>query len=296
MDVNLPESMTPWLHAELTGARAAEPVGPAAPAAPAGEGLTIGEVASLVGISVRTLHHWDSVGLVHAEGRTSAGYRAYSAGDVARIHRVLVYQELGFSLTAIAALLDDPAVDETAQLRQQRDLLDERIARLRQMAEAVEHVLTSRTAGTALTARQQAQIFGRGWREDWADEARERWGGSDEWAQFEENVAVLSETDRQRVEEEGETLYTELAVAKRAGVAPGSEAANRLAERHRAMVGRLFACTHSMQVCLGRLYVQDERFATTLHAREPGLADWLAEIIDANARRHGVDPERATWG
>ncbi|WP_281860212.1 MerR family transcriptional regulator [Salana multivorans] len=285
MDVNVPESMTPWLH-----------VGPAGePVAPAAEGLTIGEVASLVGISVRTLHHWDSVGLVHAQERTSAGYRAYSARDVARIHRVLVYQELGFSLTTIAALLDDPTVDETAQLRRQLDLLEERILRLRRMAEAVEQVLTSRTAGAVLTAQQQAQIFGRGWREDWADEARGRWGGSDEWAQFEENVAVLSEADRHRVREDGETLYTELADAKRTGVAPGSEAANQLAERHRAMVGQLFACTHSMQVCLGRLYVQDERFAATLDAREPGLADWLAEIIDANARLHGVDPDGAVW-
>lgn len=285
MDVNVPGSMTPWLHLEVA----------APPLVPVAQELTVGEVASLVGISVRTLHHWDSVDLVQPRGRTAGGYRAYSANDVERVHRVLVYQELGFSLTKIASLLDDPAVDETAQLRQQRMLLEERIGRLEQMAGAIDQVLASRAAGATLTAQQQAEIFGRGWREDWGEEARQRWGASDEWAQFERNAVVLSEGDRKRMQENGEALYLELGDAKRSGVVPGSDSANRLAEQHRAMVGQLFDCTHSRQVCLGRHYVGDERFSAFLDEVEPGLSEWLAEAINANARRNGVDPDRAVW-
>ncbi|SIN86178.1 MerR family transcriptional regulator [Agromyces cerinus] len=285
MEVNAPESMTPWLHIEVD----------APPLVPVSEELTVGEVASLVGISVRTLHHWDSVDLVQPHGRTAGGYRAYSATDVERIHRVLVYQELGFSLRKIAALLDDPAVDEAAQLRQQRILIEERIGRLRQMAEAVDQVLASRADGKTLTAQQQAEIFGRGWREDWAEEARQRWGASDEWAQFERNAVKLSEADRERIRDDGEALYLELADAKRSGVVPGSDSADRLAEQHRAMVGHLFDCTHSMQVCLGQHYVGDERFKAYLDDVEPGLSEWLVEVINANARRNGVDPDRAVW-
>lgn len=285
MDVNAPEAMMPWLRAGVDDQ----------PIVPTTQDLTVGEVASLVGISVRTLHHWDSVGLVQPEGRTGGGYRAYSAAGVDRIHRVLVYQELGFSLAKIAALLDDPAVDETEQLRQQHDLLEARIGRLRRMADAVNRVLASRAAGATLSARQQAEIFGRGWREDWSREAHDRWGDSDEWAQFERSAQVLSEVDRTRMRERGEALYADLASAKRSGVAPGSETANRLAEQHRAMVGQLFTCTHSMHVCLGRLCLQDERFNASFGDREPGLAEWLAEVIDANARLHGVDPDRAVW-
>lgn len=257
--------------------------------------LTVGDVASLVGVSVRTLHHWDAVGLVRPQGRTSGGYRAYSAADVGRVHRVLVYQELGFALTKIAALLDDPAVDETEQLRQQRRLLEERIARLRQMTDAVDQVLASSKTGATLTAQQQAEIFGQGWREDWAEEAREHWGDSNEWAQFERNAAVFSEHDRRQMQASGDALYSELAAAKRSGVAPGSEQANYLAEQHREMISQLFSCTHSMQVCLGRLYVQDRRFSAYFDALEPRLSLWLSEVIDANARRHGVDPANAEW-
>lgn len=285
MDVNVPESMTPWLRGQTDEVLLGQ----------ASDELTIGEVASLVGVSVRTLHHWDAVGLVRPQGRTPGGYRAYSAADVGRVHRVLVYRELGFALTKISALLDDPAVDEAEHLRQQQRLLEKRIERLRQMADAVGQVLASRTTGGTLTAQQQAEIFGRGWREEWAEEARERWGDSDEWAQFERNAAVLSEADRGQLQASGDALYSDLAAAKRSGVAPGSDQADDLAEQHREMIGRLFACTHSMQVCLGQLYVQDARFSAYFDALEPGLSEWLSEVIDVNARRHGVDPARARW-
>ena len=87
-----------------------------------GAGRTVGEVADLVGVTVRTLHHWDRIGLVSASGRTWSDYRMYDDDDVARIHRVLVYRELGFPLAQIADLLDDPEVDEDAHLARQRGL------------------------------------------------------------------------------------------------------------------------------------------------------------------------------
>lgn len=283
-NVNAPESMTPWLRSSAT----AEFPAPS-------EQFGVGEVAALVGVSVRTLHHWDSIGLVSPHDRTIAGYRTYSEADIARIHRVLVYRELGFSLTRIAALLDDPTVDETAQLARQRDLLEERIAGLRRMADSVGRILASRESGTGLSARQQAEIFGRGWRADWADEAHDRWGDSEQWSEFEQNAAMLSDIERGRIHDEGQALYGALAEAKDSGLAPGSDTANALAEQHRAMIGRLFSCSHSMHVCIAQHYVQDPRFLARFDAVSPGFAAWLKAVIDANARRHGVDPENAVW-
>lgn len=95
------------------------------------DSLTVGTVADLVGVSVRTLHHWDEIGLVKPSGRTPAGYRSYSSDDVGRLHRVLVYRELGFGLAAIAELLDDPEVYEEQHLRAQRRLLEEQSVWLR---------------------------------------------------------------------------------------------------------------------------------------------------------------------
>lgn len=290
MDVNVPESMTPWLRADVD-----VDVVVVETFVPVADQLTVGEVASLVGVSVRTLHHWDAVSLVRPHDRTPGGYRAYSPADVERVHRVLIYRELGLSLARIGSLLDDPDVDQIEQLRQQQSLLHERIGKLQRMADAIDQVIASRAAGMTLTAQQQADIFGQGWREDWAGEAKERWGESDEWAQFEQNAARFSENDRKRIQAAGEALYGEMVEAKRSSVAPGSVAAHDLVERHRAMVGQLFDCTHSMQVCLGQLYVNDDRFGDYFSDLEPGLADWLAEAINENARRVGVDPARAVW-
>ena len=287
MDLNLPESMTPDRKGHSHRARGI--------ANPEGQELTVGEVAALVGVSVRTLHHWDSVGIASPDGRTAAGYRSYSADDVARIHRVLVYQELGFSLATIRGFLDDPQFDEVGQLRQQSRLLQERIARFERMAAAVERLLDSRLSGATPTAREQAEIFGDGWREDWAEEAKGRWGRSDEWGQFERNAAGLSEEERQVLRTAGEAVFRELAQACREGVVPGSDRANGLAERHRAMIGRMFDCTRSMQVIIGRLYARDERFQEYLDGWETGLSCWLVRTIDANALAHGIDPDTAKW-
>ena len=71
--------------------------------------LTVGEVASLAGVSVRTLHHYDAIGLLSPAARSDAGYRLYGEDDLARLHQILAYRELGFELDAIAQLLTEPA-------------------------------------------------------------------------------------------------------------------------------------------------------------------------------------------
>lgn len=257
--------------------------------------LTVGAVAHLVGVSVRTLHHWDEIGLVTPSARTPGGYRSYSSDDVSRIHRVLVYRELGFGLAAVSDLLDDPDIDEEQHLREQRRLLDERIASLQRMAEAVDRVLQRKTPGTALSVEEQAEIFGHGWREDWADEARSRWGDSDQWRQFEENVAAYTAEERATIADAGQALHEEIADAMRAGVAPSSVAGIALAERHRAMIGSLYDCTPSMHTLLGRMYVEDPRFRETLDHLQDGMSVWLRDAIYAAARTNGADPTTARW-
>lgn len=262
---------------------------------PVADELTVGTVAELVGVSVRTLHHWDQIGLVTPSGRTPAGYRRYGAGDIGRIYRVLVYRELGFSLSSIIELIDDPDADEERQLRAQRRLLEERIEELRRMAAAVDELLGRRGAGEALTAQVQAEIFGTGWRQAWADEAQDRWGGSEQWRQFEENAAALTSGERRALQGTGAALLSEMAEAKRAHVEPSSAAGIAFAERHREMIGRLFACSPSMHVLLGRLFVEDPRFRAGIDDAEPGMSVWLNEAIRAAARANGVDPRTATW-
>ena len=257
--------------------------------------LTVGQVAGLVGVSVRTLHHWDEIGLVVPSARSWAGYRLYGPDDVARIHRVLVYRETGMPLAEVARVLDDPDVDATAHLARQRDLLQARIAHLTRMLRAVDTMMERNSMGENLTPQQQAEILGAEWDPAWQEEAEERWGDSDEWAQAAARKAAMTRQDWARVAEETEALETDLANAMREGVVPGSERANALAERHRAGIDRWFDTTYAKQVLIARGYVANSRFTAYYDKRESGLAAWIKEIIDANAAAHGVDPANAVW-
>lgn len=257
--------------------------------------LTVGQVAGLVGVSVRTLHHWDEIGLVVPSARSWAGYRLYEPDDVARIHRVLVYRETGMPLAEVARVLDDPDVDATAHLARQRDLLQARIAHLTRMLRAVDTMMERNSMGENLTPQQQAEILGAEWDPAWQEEAEERWGDSDEWAQAAARKAAMTRQDWARVAEETEALEIDLANAMREGVVPGSERANALAERHRASIDRWFDTTYAKQVLIARGYVANSRFTAYYDKRESGLAAWIKEIIDANAAAHGVDPANAVW-
>ncbi|GAA3048958.1 MerR family transcriptional regulator [Actinokineospora globicatena] len=124
------------------------------------EHLTVGRVADLAGISVRTLHHYDEIGLARPSARTSAGYRAYSPSDVERLREVLTYRRLGFGLREIADLVDDPTTDTVAHLRNLRSLLHEQRDRTAAMVEAIDRELEARAMGIRTTPEDQLKPLG----------------------------------------------------------------------------------------------------------------------------------------
>lgn len=262
--------------------------------------LTVGRVAEMVGISVRTLHHWDDIDLVRPSGRSWSDYRLYDADDIARIHRVLVYREIGLPLAQIARILDDPDLDPREHLQRQRSLLAERISRLTKAAHAVDQMIERTTPmndqqDITLSPEEQTRIFGTDWDPAWKDEARERWGDTEQWRQSVERTGGFTSADWKRVAEETAALDADLAHAMQRGIEPGSEEANALAERHRASISQHYDCTPSMHVVLARMYTEDERFTAHYERRAEGLAVWLRQVIEASARSHGVDPETAGW-
>src|SRR5690606_37281773 len=97
---------------------------------------SVGQVAGFAGVTVRTLHHYDDIGLLVPSERSPAGHRRYSDADLDRLQQILFYRELGFPLEEVAALLDDPDADPRAHLRRQHELLTARIEKLRKMAAA----------------------------------------------------------------------------------------------------------------------------------------------------------------
>ncbi|WP_022867387.1 MerR family transcriptional regulator [Schaalia vaccimaxillae] len=257
------------------------------------EGLTVGAVANLVGVSIRTLHHWDAIGLVHASGRTWSGYRLYTSEDVGRVHQVLVYRETGMTLSQIRTVLDDPDVDSIDHLLSQRNLLTQRISHLHRMVRAVDRMLTEHQEGRSISMEEQAEIYGSQWMA-YEAEAEEKWGHTDDWSKAQSHLSQQSFQEKQEDLERIREVELQLAAAMAEGEEAGSARANELAEKHRRSMN-WFEVTPAKHVLLGRMYVADPRFTAHYEDLRPGLAAWLKDVIDANARAHGVDPERAQW-
>lgn len=121
---------------------------------------SVGQVAGFAGVTVRTLHHYDDIGLLVPSERSHAGHRRYSDADLDRLQQILFYRELGFPLDEVAALLDDPAADPRAHLRRQHELLSARIGKLQKMAAAVEQAMEARSMGINLTPEEKFEVFG----------------------------------------------------------------------------------------------------------------------------------------
>lgn len=258
-------------------------------------GLTVGQASARLGVTVRALHHWDEIGLARPSLRTTAGYRLYTAGDLERLHRVVVYREIGLGLDRIRTVLDDSTADVPGALRAQRTQVAERIARLQRLSAGLDRMIDAHERGLLLTVEQQAAVFGPQWNPDWPAEARRRYGDTTQWQQYAERSASRGPEEWQAVTDAMADLDRALGEAMDAGVTPGSPEADQLVERHREVFASYFPLTRQMQVCLARTFETDPGFAAHYDGIRTGLAAWFRRIVDAGARAHGIDPETATW-
>ncbi len=246
---------------------------------------SVGQVAELAGVTVRTLHHYGQIGLLEPRDRTGAGYRRYSEDDLDRLRHILFYRELGFSLDDIATILNDPGAGTGAHLRRQRELLTDRITRLQAMIAAVDKELEAHTMGIQQTPEEKFEIFGPNYSEDYETEAEQRWGDSDAWKQSQERTSKLTKQQWIEIKEAGDDLNRRLAAAMTGGAAPDSVEAMDLAEEHRRSIETFYDCGYQMHRGLGDMYLADERFTRTYEEVAPGLAQWLRDAIHANADR-----------
>jgi DNA-binding transcriptional MerR regulator len=250
--------------------------------------MNVGEVAALAGVTVRTLHHYDRIGLLSPSGRSSAGYRQYSPADLDRLHQVLLYRELGFPLEEVATLLDAPGADPEAHLRRQHRLLRDRLERTQAMVAAVEKEMEARSMGISLTPEERFEVFGDWLPEEYEAEAQQKWGDTEAWTQSQRRTAGMTKDDWLRVKAEGDEVERRFAVALREGVPADSERAMDIAEEHRQQIIRNFYdCPPGMHAGLGRMYVEDERFTAHYEKIAPGLAQYVSTAVQANAARQG---------
>lgn len=257
----------------------------------------VGEVADLAHVTVRTLHHYDEIGLLVPSERSAAGYRLYSEADLERLYRILLYRELGFPLEGIGRLMDEPGADAGAALRAQRGLLVEKRRKVDAVIRAVDRALELMETGGKMSREELSEGFEafaeapEEIREHQAKHAREvgeRWGSTEAYQQSMRRARGYSRADWERIREEGEENESRMAELLLAGADPEGEAARAGAEAMRRHIDeRFYPCSHRMHAGLADMYEADARFAAHYDERAPGLARFVAAAIRANAARAG---------
>ncbi|MEH0824065.1 MULTISPECIES: MerR family transcriptional regulator [unclassified Micromonospora] len=245
---------------------------------------TVGQVAKAARVTVRTLHHYDEIGLLSPSGRTAAGYRRYDDADLERLQHIRFYRELGFPLEEIAAILDDPAADPAVHLRRQHELLTGRIGKLQEMVTAIELAMEARRMNINLTPEERFEVFGDFDPDAHAEEAEQRWGGTDAYRESTRRAAAHTKEDWLRIKAENEDWGRRFVEVMASGAPADSPEAMALAEEHRQSISRWFYdCSYEIHTGLADMYLADPRFTAYYEKIAPGMAAYLSEAIHANA-------------
>lgn len=247
--------------------------------------LTVGQVAQRFGVTVRTLHHYDEIGLLVPSARTRAGYRVYDDADLIRLGAIVTYRRLGMALDEVQALLDGDA-DVVATLTRQKEAVLRQVGELHQLADAIDRVLEAEMTNQPANHEDLREIFGDGFGEEYAVDAEQRWGDTDAWQQSAARTKRYTKADWAEVKAESDAITEALAAALRAGEPATGVAAMDAAEAARQHIHtRFYDCSPDFHRGLADLYVADPRFTKTYDDIVPGLAAYVREAIHANADR-----------
>lgn len=248
--------------------------------------LTVGQVAQTFDVTVRTLHHYDEIGLVSPSERSHAGYRLYTAQDLERLATVVTYRRLDLPLEEVAALLRGEG-SPLEHLRRQRAAVMHRVEELHGLVDAIDARLEREMNEQPATHEDLREIFGDGFSDEYQAEAQERWGETDAWKQSARRTKGYTKADWERIRAEGDAVNAAFVAALEAGHPATSGEAMDAAEAHRAQIDTWFYdCSHDFQKGLADMYVADPRFTKTYEDLAPGLAEYVRDAIHANADRH----------
>ena len=249
------------------------------------------ELASLAGISVRTLHHYDEIGLLAPRRRSAAGYRLYDEDDLLRLQQILIGRELGFPLVEIGRSLDDPQFDLKRALATQREQLLGQARRTDAMLRAIDAALGLLAAQSSRDTMNMTEIFDGFAPSKYEDEAKERWGNTEAYKESATRTSRYTAADWARYKAEQAAVYSDAVAAMTAGKRPDDPEVMAIAERLRLLIDHWFyPCSHAMHSGLASMHDADSRFSDNIDRHGKGLSGFLSAAIRANGARERSAP------
>ena len=241
------------------------------------------EVAAITGVSVRTLHHYDAIGLLCPARNESNGYREYAEADLDLLQQILFFRACGFSLRRIGALLHSPAYDrDKAFALQQKTLLHER-QRIDAMLHTLDKSMKASKGDCTMTTKDKFAGFDFS-KNPYEAEARALWGDQ---AVEQSNAAIADQTHKENnaLEQRMNALFKRLAAIRHE--APDAAPAQAAMDEMYRFFHQSFGVHYSLDAFagLGQLYITDARFTQNIDQFGDGLAAFLAKAMTVYARK-----------
>lgn len=238
--------------------------------------MKVSEVAKLTGVTVRTLHYYDEIGLLKPSKVTEAGYRLYSNADLEILQQILFFRELDFSLSDIREIMLNPTYSRETALQNHRELLLQKRKHIDGLISLVDKTLKG---DNDMSFKQFDTTEIKNARKEYAAEAKQRWGKSDAYTEYEEKVSAYDDPQWKLLNGEGSYILREFGENRH--LDPASKEAQALVKKWQEFItANFYNCTKAILSCLGEMYISDDRFTQNIDRYGQGTALFMATAIE----------------
>lgn len=236
--------------------------------------LQVAEFAKFTGVSVRTLHYYDEIGLLKPSSVDPyTGYRYYDEESLLRMQEILFYRELDFSLKSIQGIVSSPNYDKIKALKEQKQLLKLKKERLERLIRAIDG---------AMKGENVMNAFDNSEFEAYRAEAQEKWGKTKAYQEYTEKSKHHNKEKQNSLTQGMDQIMAQFAVCKAGGAVPSSAEAQSLVKKLQSHISEhYYNCTNEILAGLGQMYVADERFKNNIDRHGNGTAVFISEAIQA---------------
>lgn len=234
---------------------------------------TVKEVSRITGVSVRTLHYYDAIGLLKPTKVTEAGYRMYDDTALSRLQNILLFRELQFPLKEIKVILDSPSFSQEEAIAQQIKLLE---LQYKHIGELISFAREIQTKGVRT---MNFEVFNTNEIEQYKEEVKAKWGHSKAYREYEQRASSQSEHNYDKFADEIMSLFTKLGALKQ--FPPTDKAVQeKVAVLQSYINENFYTCNNEILKELGEMYVCDERFKKNIdHFGGEGPAEFVRQAI-----------------
>lgn len=235
---------------------------------------TVHEVSRLTGVSIRTLHYYDEIGLLSPAALTDAGYRLYDDADLRRLQSIMLFRELEFSLKDIKRIIDSPAFDQREAIDGQIRILELKRDHLEELIEFAKGLKEKGETAMNFNAFDKSRI------EEYRKQAKAKWGDTKAYKEYEERSAQYTEKDEESYAEGLMDIFREFGTIK--ALSPQSEEAVRLVKKLQEYITRhYYGCTDAILAGLGAMYSAGGEMTDNIDAAGgKGCAEFVSKAIE----------------